>query len=69
MKQALSKLLPRAPRKINEHNWFYIELKGISLIHETWSNNGWVHTDEVLILWVAIEKALADLEKAKFKHK
>ena len=65
VKQSLSHFLPREPRSINPHDWFYLEPKGLSLIHETMSKNGWVQTDEIVIPWSKIEKALNDFRAAK----
>jgi hypothetical protein len=64
MKQDLSKYLPREPRFIDDHDWFYIEPKGIVLVHETLTGNG-VIADQILISWQKINRAVDALHAAE----
>lgn len=68
MKQSLSHFLPREPRRIGDYDWFYIEARGISFIHQVRGEKHITQTDEINIPWRSIEKALKDFRAAKEKQ-
>ena len=37
--------LPRSPRRIDEHNWYYMEPEGLCFVHEVYTRGQPIHTD------------------------
>lgn len=50
----------RKPRKIDANTWFYIEPKGLCIVHECreGGDGGYLQTDMFTLSWRSIEAAL-----------
>ena len=46
------------PQNIDEHNWYYEEKKGISIIHEVIRHGKVVQSDEIVIPWKKLKQSL-----------
>lgn len=47
-----------APRIVDEHSWFYIDRKGLLIVHEAYARGYHLQTDSFIIPWKMVEEAL-----------
>lgn len=56
--------LSRSSKRINKTAWWYEEVEGINVVHETRDNNDvWISTTQLKIPWAQIRKALDRKDK------
>jgi len=46
------------PIRLNERNWFYLNERSITLMHEVTTNGKWIQTDEIIIPLRKLENLL-----------
>lgn len=70
MKQDLRKYLPRNPViVIKDKCWFYVGKKGIEIVVEARKNREYLNTEQVVLPYAKLEKALRDYKLALKKQK
>lgn len=46
------------PQQIDKENWYYEEKKGVLLVHEIRTKDGYLRTDQILIPWRMIAASM-----------